>query len=288
MRGDEGLGVLQQGVIRRRRLLIQHVGGITAHGPGIQRGDYVRHVHQFGTGGVHHQQILFRQGDPIRPHQVLRALAQVRVQAQHIDLRQHCLDGIMPRHPILGRERFRPIRVQRMHLHAEGQRPLRHFLADPAQPHDAHALVPDLVARHPLPLACAHRVRAVHKIPHQRQKQAKGVLRHRRVIHARREQHRQLPRRALLHIDLVQADPILADHPQPGLRLVQHRFGDLVITTEKRIKIPRQLQHAGFRQRSALPVNVKTRGLQQRMVIAGSVLITGGGEKNAHDDWEER
>ena len=102
------------------------------------------------------------------------------------------------------------------------------------------------------------------------------------VVNAGGEEHGQLACGALGHVDLVQANAVFADDLQAGQGLVEHGLGDLVIAAEEGVKVACELQHSAFRQRTALAMNVKALAFQQSMVVAGGVLIRGGGEQDAH------
>src|SRR4029077_3470576 len=100
------------------------------------------------------------------------------------------------------------------------------LLADPAKADDADRLPEDLVARLALPLALAAGVDAVEDVLLEGEQEEEGVLGDRRVVHPGGEEDGDLLGGRVLDVDLVDADPVLADDLQPGEGLVDPGLGD--------------------------------------------------------------
>ena len=75
------------------------------------------------------------------------------------------------------------------------------------------------------------------------------------------EEHGNLLLGGGLHVDLVDADAVLADDLQPGQGLVDDRAGDGVVAAEEGVEAAGQLQHAGLGQGSALADDFKAGAL---------------------------
>ncbi len=115
-----------------------------------------------------------------------------------------------------------------------------------------------------------------------RDHQAKCVLRDGRFVDARREQHRNLLRRRMRHVDRIEPDAILGDHLQPRKGGVDDFGGDLVVAVEQAVEpaiLRDKLEHLRFAERPSSPNDLIARGRQHIVMLAGRVLKTGGGQK---------
>ncbi len=211
MRGDEGFGVPEQRMIGGWGFFIENVGGVAANFIGIERCDHVGHVDEFGAGGVHDEQFGFAQSDARCVDEMSRGVAEICVQAEHIDLREHGFDFLVTRDTVLIGEGLRPVRVEAVDFHAECEGAFGDLLTDAPQSDNADALVPDFMAGDALPLSGANGVGGVNEIAHKCEQQTEGVLRDGGVVHAGSEKHGQLARGAFGDVDLVQPDAVFAD-----------------------------------------------------------------------------
>ena len=180
-----------------------------------------------------------------------------------------------------GAEFLRPVIAVGVDFHIKSPATADHFLTDPAQPDHANFLLPQFVARKSRPFAGTGGDDRIHQIPNVRQHETKRVLGDRGVIHAGRKKNRDTKFLAGAEIDFIKANAVFADDLEARLASREDRMGNVIISAEKSVEFPGQFEHAELRQRAALADDVIALALQQRMMRAGSVLITGSGKEDA-------
>ncbi len=259
-------------MVRRRRLDFEHIGPVAPERPRFESPGHRAGIDQLAPGAIDEKSVGPHPRDHRGIDQIAGFLGQEKVERHHIGRLEDLPGGVEPPHPMGFGEIPVPIRIVADNGHSECPGAHRHLLADPAQTENADRLAHQLVAGLPLPLAAARRGRRLREPLAQAEHQTEGVFGHGRMVDAGSEQHRNPLRRSMIHIDLVDPDPVLRDHPQTGQGFVDHGRRDRVVPAQKRIELPRQLQHALLGQRSALAVDVEPGRLQQLAVPSGRVL----------------
>ena len=101
------------------------------------------------------------------------------------------------------------------------------------------------------------------------------------MIDPRGKQQRQPHLRAAGDIDLVDANPVLAEHPQTGPGFFQHGPRDRVVSADVAINLADRHQGVGLREWPPRGDNLPASVGQSLMMLAGRVLKRRGGNEDA-------
>ena len=257
MRRDEQIRRLPQWTLRRQWLRLSHVQRRAPQCAVFERRDQCRFIQQRTARDIDQPRPAFHGSDFSRANQLFR-FRRLRRANQHVIRAWQCFVKLCCGKNLLHVRLFALAGSRHSpNLHVKRFRPLRHFPADGAVPHNQQhfsiqlrqvlRLVPNFLLSPSRAVLSSHRVR---KIPCQRQQQTHGMLRHRygknsarvrhqdsRIAQLRIHQLRHARRRRMNPLQFLRVLQLLSAQGVPHKNIrVRQRFRQVIII--------RQMQHA--------------------------------------------
>ena len=247
VRRQRDAGVFPERMAFRQRLGRKHVQRRGRDFARVQRRQQIGVRDDFAARAVHDADLRLHLRKGRRVQHAARLVGDRHVHGDEIRVAIHVVQ-VHQVHPDRLGAGFRQKRIVRQHLHAKGQRALRHFTPD--APHAQHA---ERFAAHfralklfAIPLAGRHRPVRLRHLPGEAQQHREGQLRGGNGVAARRVHHHHAALGGSLDVDVVHADAGAADDAEPGrgfdhlaryFRLGTHHHGH---------NIPDERQQFGF------------------------------------------
>jgi hypothetical protein len=233
----------KQRMVRRRRLLREHVEGGSAHLAGIEGLGQGLLVHDPAPGRVHDQHPWAHLLEGLPPQQSQRLLGAGNVDGDRVGPHQQLVEGQQLDVVLLG-DLHRDVRIECDHPHAQAPSPVRHDAPDVAEPDHAESPVVELDSLELLllPLARLHGRSGLGNVSCQSDEERDGVLGRGDRVAAGRVDDDDAPPAGGGHVHVVDADPSATDHLELLGRLQHLRRHLGAAANQQALRVPNRLE----------------------------------------------